>query len=126
MTTPAVSLGRYGRVDPGPSYGITTPFTTDDTLTSAQSGVVANNNGASATVTLTAPAVPTLGDNYTLHRMSAYSYPLRFQPGAGHLVEGETVDKYVELQSAGVMMFEYTRTGVWTIVGYTCDWNPEP
>lgn len=122
----AAFTGRDGRTDPGVSSGITTPFTTDDTLTSAQSGVVANNNGANTTVTLRAPASPTLGDNYILHRMSAYSYPLRFKPGAGHLIEGEAVDKYVELQSAGVMMFEYTRTGVWTIVGYTCDWNPEP
>lgn len=126
MTTPEVSLGRYGRVDPGPYYGVTTAYTANATLTTAMSGLVCSNNGATDTVTLDAPASPVLGDNYTLHRLSSYAYAFRFQPGAGHRVEGEDTDKYIELQSAGVLMVEYTRTGVWTVVGYTCVWNPEP
>lgn len=126
MTAPEVSLGRCARVDPGESYGVSRSFTDSAvTLTSEQSGLVIDNNGATGTITFT-PTSPALGDNYILHRMSAYNYPMRFQPASGHLVEGEAVDKYVELQSAGVMSFEYTRTGVWTIVDDACAWNPEP
>lgn len=120
------STGKYGRVDPGESHGVLMQAATNVTLTSAQSGLVIDNTGASATVTRTAPASPTVGDNYTLHRMSSYDYPVRFQPGSGHKVEGEDTDKYIEMQSAGVMVIEYTRTGVWTIISYTCAWNPEP
>lgn len=121
------SLARQSRVDPGASYGITTPFSDAAyTLTSAQSGLLATNEGASGTVTLTAPASPVVDDTYTLRRLSSYDYPFRFQPGSGHRVEGEAVDKYVEMQSSGVMVLEYTRTGVWTIIHYTCLWNPEP
>lgn len=129
MTAPEVSLGRCARVDPGPYYGVTTAYTHDPgdyTLTSAMSGLVCTNTGATNTVLLRAPSSPALGDNYTLHRRSAYAHPFRFKPGTGHRVEGEDVDKYIELQSAGVLTVEYTSEGYWTVVRYTCVWNPEP
>ena len=99
-------------------------FTASDTLTSAESGKWCTNIGASAAVTLTAPASPTLGDRYTLERVANYAF--RFKPGSGHTVNGGTADKYVELTAAGSLTFEYKRTGAWIITNDAALWNFEP
>lgn len=123
MTTPASALGRLARVDPGASYGVTTPFTTSDVLTNAQSGLWCTTDGALVTVVLEAPAVPDIGDTFTLHRTA--NYPFRFKPDAAHSVHGGAVGKYVELLEYGTLTFEYTAAGYWTITRDACLWTWE-
>lgn len=125
----AIYTGRNGRVDPGPFYGVKTPYTHDPgdyTLISAQSGFIATNEGAAGIVLLRAPVSPVIGNAFALRRLSAYPYPFRFKPTSGHQVEGEALDKYIELMGPGEMIFEYTRANIWSIAHYTCIWNPEP
>lgn len=99
-------------------------FTADDTLTTAESGKHCTNIGAVIAVTLTAPASPVIDDTYTLERVPAYAF--RFKPGSGHTVNGGTADKYVELQSTGLLTFRYIRSGEWVIVNDSAAWNFEP
>lgn len=118
-----ISLGRLGRVDYGSSYGVTTPFTGNNTLTDAQSGLWATNVGSSTAVTLTAPASPTIGTTYTLERAANFAF--RFDPAGSHVVNGGGTGKYVELTGPGVMTFEYVRTGEWIITRDACNWDWE-
>jgi hypothetical protein len=103
----------------------TEAFTASDTLTTAESGKWCDNIGAVIAVTLTAPASPTVNEcEYTLERVAGYAF--RFKPGSGHTVNGGTADKYVELQSTGLLTFRYIRSGEWVIVNDSAAWNFEP
>ena len=121
MTTTRQNAIR-GRVNPGIAYGTTESFTSSDTLTVAESGKVCNNSGASATVTLTAPA-GAANLRYTLDRVAAYA--MRFAPNGSQTILDGGAGKYVELQSKGRLTFEWNGTQ-WVIVEDTCTWNYEP
>ena len=99
-------------------------FTASDTLTTTETGKHCTNIGASAAVTLAAPASPVIDDTYTLERVPAYAF--RFKPGSGHTVNGGTADKYVELTGAGMLTFKYIRAGQWVITNDSAPWNYEP
>ena len=103
----------------------TEAFTADDTLTTAETGKHCTNIGAVVAVTLTAPASPVIDETtYTLERVDGYAF--RFKPGSGHTVNGGTADKYVELQSTGLLTFKYIRAGQWVITNDSAPWNYEP
>lgn len=105
--------------------GDTEDFTADDTLTTAETGKHCTNIGAVVAVTLTAPASPVIDETtYTLERVDGYAF--RFKPGSGHTVNGGTADKYVEIQSTGLLTFRYIRSGEWVIVNDSALWNFEP
>lgn len=120
MTAPEVALGRYGRVDPGASYGVVTAYTGENSLTSAQSGLWCTNEGAVIPVLLHAPPEPEIGDNFTLERTANFAF--RFKPDAADSIHGGAVGKYVELLDFGILTFEYMREGYWMITRDSAPW----
>jgi len=98
-------------------------FTSNDTLTAAESGKTCTNIGASATVTLTAPAA-TAGMEFTIVRSAAFA--LRFDPSGTEIVRGGGAGKYVELQGYGAITFRCLTAGVWEVWNDAAPWNFEP
>lgn len=126
----AVYTGRHGRIDPGVSYGVITDYTSDAVLTNDHAGQRSTNTDATALVELTAPTSPSVGMKYPVQRVAPY--PIRFIPAASHSIHGAPVGEYVEILGEGMVTFEYTSAGYWTVVAATAPWvwenggSPDP
>lgn len=99
-------------------------FTADDTLTSAESGKLCTNVGASGTVQLTLPTATGSRDVFGFLRYE--NQELRLKPSGSEIILGGGAGKYAALLTYGVLALQDFAAGVWVPIYGTADWNFEP
>jgi hypothetical protein len=100
--------------------------TSDDTLAASESGSVHTNLGATQTVTLTMPASPSAGTQFTFAVQAAYE--LRVDPGAATIRDdsGQTADKYKSASAIGASLtLVADANGDWATVAKNGTWAEE-
>jgi hypothetical protein len=100
-------------------------FTSDDTLTTIQSGSVSTNRGAAGTVTVSLPNAQ-IGLQYRFVRTE--NQVLRVNPaGASDLIRGGGVNKYLQLNAQGdSVRLTCTRNNVWEVESFNGTYTFEP
>lgn len=100
--------------------------TSDDTLTTAESGSVHTNLGATATITLTLPASVPAGT--TFHFAVQAAQELRIDPGTATIRDdsGQTADKYKWADAIGeCLILVADSNGDWVTVAKNGTWTEE-
>jgi len=100
--------------------------TSDDTLTTAESGSVHSNLGATGTVTLTLPASATAGTVFSFAVQAAYE--LRIDPGTATIRDdsGQTADKYKSANAVGeCLSLVADSNGDWSTIAKHGTWTEE-
>lgn len=100
--------------------------TSDDTLTASESGSLHTNLGATGTVTLALPAMPTEGTEFTF--AVQVGHELRVDPGAAMIRDdsGQTADKYKSANAIGASLtLVADSNGDWATVGKNGTWTEE-
>jgi hypothetical protein len=98
----------------------------DDTLTTAESGSVHSNLGATDVVTLTLPASAPQGTNFTFAVQAAYA--LRVDPGTATIRDdsGQTADKYKSANAIGASLTLVADTnGDWATIAKNGTWTEQ-
>ena len=101
-------------------------YTSDDTLAASESGSVHTNLGATQTVTLTLPASPSAGTQFTFAVQAAYE--LRVDPGLAAIRDdsGQTADKYKSASAVGASLtLVADANGDWATVAKNGTWTEE-
>jgi hypothetical protein len=105
---------------------MTEVHTADDTLTSAESGSVHTNLGATGTVTLTLPASAPQGTVFTFAVQTAQE--LRVDPGTATIRDdsGQTADKYKSADAIGeCLTLIADSNGDWVTIAKNGTWTEE-
>jgi len=100
--------------------------TSDDTLTTAESGSVHSNLGATGTVTLTLPASAPAGTVFSFAVQAAYE--LRIDPGTATIRDdsGQTADKYKSANAVGeCLSLLADSAGDWSTIAKNGTWTEE-
>jgi hypothetical protein len=100
--------------------------TSNDTLTTAESGSVHSNLGATGTVTLTLPASAPAGTVFSFTVQAAYE--LRVDPGTGTIRDdsGQTAGKYKSADAIGeCLSLVADSNGDWATVAKNGTWTEE-
>jgi hypothetical protein len=100
--------------------------TGDDTLAASESGSVHTNLGATQTVTLTLPASPPEGTQFTFAVQAVYE--LRVDPGTATIRDdsGQTADKYKSASAVGASLtLVADANGDWATVAKNGTWIEE-
>jgi len=100
--------------------------TGDDTLTTAESGSVHSNLGASGTVTLTLPSSADAGTVFSFAVQAAFE--LRVDPGAATIRDdsGQTADKYKTANAIGeCLTLIADANGDWATIAKNGTWTEE-
>ncbi len=100
--------------------------TSDDTLTVAESGSIHTNLEATGTVTITLPAAPAEGTQFTFAVQAAQE--LRIDPGTAAIRDdsGQTADKYKSASSIGASIkIVADSNGDWVTVAKNGTWTEE-
>ena len=100
--------------------------TSDDTLTTAESGSVHSNLGATGTVTLTLPASAPSGTVFSFAVQAAYE--LRIDPGTATIRDdnGQTADKYKSANAVGeCLSLVADSNGDWATIAKNGTWTEE-
>ena len=100
--------------------------TSDDTLTTAESGSVHSNLGATGTVTLTLPASAPAGTIFSFAVQTAYE--LRIDPGTATIRDdsGQTADKYKSANAIGeCLSIVADSNGDWATIAKNGTWTEE-
>lgn len=100
--------------------------TSDDTLTVVESGSVHTNLGATATVTLTLPALPLAGTVFSFAVQAAQD--LRIDPGTATIQDdsGQTADKYKSANAIGACLSLIAdANGDWATIAKNGTWIEE-
>ncbi|HNY77622.1 MAG: hypothetical protein RBS72_04520 [Sedimentisphaerales bacterium] len=100
--------------------------TSDETLPAAESGSVHTNLGATGTVTLTLPAEPLPGTQFTFAVQAAQE--LRVDPGTATIRDdsGQTADKYKHAAAIGAALtLVADANGDWATIAKNGTWNEE-
>ena len=98
----------------------------DDTLTTAESGSVHTNLGATATVTLALPASAAIGIEFTFAVQAAYE--LRVDPGSATIRDdcGQTSGKYKSASAIGASLsLVADANGDWATVAKNGTWSEQ-
>ncbi len=101
-------------------------YTTDDTLTAAQSGSVHTNLGATGVITITLPASAPAGTVFTFAVQSTQE--LRVDPGTVTIRDdsGQTADKYKSANTIGACItLVADSNGNWTTIAKNGTWTEE-
>jgi hypothetical protein len=100
--------------------------TSDDTLTTAESGSVQSNLGATGTVTLTLPASAPAGTIFSFAVQAAYE--LRIDPGTATIRDdsGQTAYKYKSANAIGeCLSIVADSNGDWATIAKNGTWTEE-
>lgn len=100
--------------------------TSDDTLTTAESGSAHSNLGATGTVTLTLPASAPAGTVFSFAVQAAYE--LRIDPGTATIRDdsGQTADKYKSADAIGAALtLVADANGDWATIAKSGTWTEE-
>lgn len=100
--------------------------TSDDTLTTAESGSVHSNLGATGTVTLTLPASAPSGTVFSFAVQAAYEF--RIDPGTATIRDdsGQTADKYKSANAVGeCLSLVADSNGDWSTIAKNGTWTEE-
>ena len=100
--------------------------TSDDTLTTAESGSVHSNLGATGTVTLTLPASAPAGTVFSFAVQAAYE--LHIDPGTATIRDdsGQTADKYKSANAIGeCLSLAADSNGDWATIAKNGTWTEE-
>ena len=100
--------------------------TSDDTLTSAESGSVHSNLGATGTVTLTLPTTAPVGTVFTFAVQAAYE--LRVEPDTATIRDdsGQTAGKYKSADAIGeCLSLVADSNGDWATIAKNGTWTEE-
>jgi hypothetical protein len=100
--------------------------TSDDTLTTAESGSVHSNLGAAGAVTLTLPASAPAGTVFSFTVQAAYE--LRIDPGTATIRDdsGQTADKYKSANAVGeCLSLVADSNGDWSTIAKNGTWTEE-
>jgi len=100
--------------------------TSDDTLTTAKSGSVHSNLGATGAVTLTLPASAPAGTVFSFAVQAAYE--LRIDPGTATIRDdsGQTADKYKSANAVGeCLSLVADSAGDWATIAKNGTWTEE-
>jgi hypothetical protein len=100
--------------------------TSDDTLTTAESGSVHTNLGATVTITLTLPAAAPAGT--TFHFAVQAAQELRIDPGTATIRDdsGQTADKYKSADAVGESLtLTADSNGDWATIAKNGTWTEE-
>jgi hypothetical protein len=100
--------------------------TSDDTLTTAESGSVHSNLGATGTVTLMLPASAPSGTVFSFAVQAAYEF--RIDPGTATIRDdsGQTADKYKSANAVGeCLSLVADSNGDWSTIAKNGTWTEE-